>query len=306
MLGLMELRHLRLFVTLAEELHFGRTAKRLHVAQSAVSQTVKDLEEELATRLFERTSRQVTLTTAGVEFERFAREALQVVERGVRAARSATDGTSRLTLRFISVATSTALVPALGRFAKAHPEVTLDLQDGGSARNLEALEAGLCDFAFVSVASAKKLAAPFESAVIQSSELGVLMAKGHRLSTRRTVRLRELAGERVLSLHRADEPDVRARLDTRLATLGGAPSTVEVSQSEGLLALVAANLGVAVAPVFLAQSRPREVVAVPLAEHVRVGIAAVWNTQRLTVVAREFLVLLGLSEPRPASRPRRG
>lgn len=64
----MELRHLRVFLSLAEELHFGRTAARLHVAQSAISQTLRDLEEELGAQLLERTSRQVKLTGAGLAF----------------------------------------------------------------------------------------------------------------------------------------------------------------------------------------------------------------------------------------------
>src|ERR1700709_1601399 len=97
----MELRHLRVFLVLADELHFGRTAQRLHVAQSAVSQTLKALEDDVGARLIDRTHRQCTLTAAGTRFAESARRAVDEVERGSLEARRAASGDiGRLRLRF--------------------------------------------------------------------------------------------------------------------------------------------------------------------------------------------------------------
>src|SRR4051812_26991066 len=133
----MELRHLRVFRTLAEELHFGRTAARLHTAQSAISQTVKDLEAEVGAALFARTKRQVTLTAAGAALLTSARAALVEVERGCKNARRAADGqTGTLTLRYGMLASLTVLPRAVARFARAHPDVEVRVQPGGSADQL--------------------------------------------------------------------------------------------------------------------------------------------------------------------------
>lgn len=97
----MDLRHVRTFLVLAEELHFGHAAARLHVAQSAVSQTLKALEEEVGAMLLARTRRRVALTPAGEQFRDHARRALSSLEDAAACARRAAEGeTGRLVLRF--------------------------------------------------------------------------------------------------------------------------------------------------------------------------------------------------------------
>jgi DNA-binding transcriptional LysR family regulator len=285
----MELRHLRVFVELAAEQHFGRTAKRLRVAQSAISQTVRDLEDEVGARLFQRSSRLFEITPAGRALLAFANQALQAVDRGVHAARDASQGHGRLTLRCVSAALATRLPAVLARFGREHPEVVIDLQDGSSEESLASLRAGKCDVAFVSLAASKRVGAPFETRAVEIGRLGVVMAKGHPLATRRVIPAKALAGQRLLQLRREGEPDARARLDARIP--GASASAIELAHVEGLLALVAANVGVAVLPAFLVRGHSAALVAVPLAEGGEVGIVAVWN--RLpTAVAGQFLTRL--------------
>src|SRR3954467_2549726 len=120
----MELRHVRVFLVLAEELHFGRTSTRLRVAQSAVSQTLKDLEHELGVVLLERTRRSVRITAAGESFREHASVALAALERAAVATKRAARGESgRLVLRFTLMSTLTALPRAVARFQDSFPEV---------------------------------------------------------------------------------------------------------------------------------------------------------------------------------------
>jgi DNA-binding transcriptional LysR family regulator len=125
----MELRHLRYFVAVAEELHFRRAAERLRVSQPAVSDQVRKLEEVLGVQLLERTNRRVSLTRAGDAFLEEARRVLQQAERAQRAAiRTGDRVCGRLRLGYLADAVPPALPRALGRFAVATPGVEVALE----------------------------------------------------------------------------------------------------------------------------------------------------------------------------------
>lgn len=288
----MELRHLRVFLALSEDLHFGRTARRLHVAQSAVSQTVRDLESELSARLFERTSRHVKLTAAGQDFLSYAREAVQAVDRGVKAARAAQGGGGRLRLRILPAASLTRVPALLGRFQQENPLTVLEVRDGSSARNIEALAGAFCDVALVSSASAKRLGPEYAQAALELSPLCLIVPRRHRLARQAEVQLKELAGERLLGLQRDEEPDVRSHLDTRLAELGTHQTAIELSHPQALLPLIAAGLGVAILPAFMLREPLPKLRAIPLAIPAKGGIFATWNKQRISEPTRRFLALI--------------
>lgn len=288
----MELRHLRVFITLAEELHFGRTSSRLHVAQSAISHTVRDLESELDARLFSRTSRHVKLTEAGLELLAYAREAVQVIDRGVRATRASHSDAQRLRIRMLSEATLTELPSILARFQREHPQTVLEVRDGTSARNLAALEDAFCDVAFVSLASAKRAGSAYAHAKLELSPICLVMPVRHRLAKLKSIHLKDLRGEQLLSLLRDDEPDVRQRLDSRLASLGTVQTAIELSHPQALLPLIAAGLGVAIMPAFLTRDSGLKLRVVPIAELSRGGIMAVWNKRQVSETTRRFLELL--------------
>jgi len=288
----MELRHLRVFLALSEELHFGRTAARLHVAQSAVSQTLRDLEGELDARLLERTSRQVKLTEAGLAFLAYAREAVQVVDRGVTAARAANSHGGRLKIRLLTAATVSRLPALFKKFQRENPLTVLEVRDGTSARNLEALEGSFCDLALVSLASAKRLGSAYAHTTLASSALGVVMPAGHRLAKLQVIHLADLRGEKILSLQRDEEPDVRLRLDARLASLGTIPTAIELSHPQALLPLIAAGLGVAILPAFVAREPRYKLRVVPIAGAGQGGVIAVWHKQRMSEATRRFVELM--------------
>lgn len=137
----MELRHLRYFIAVAEELHFGRAAERLGISQPPLSQQIQALEEEIGARLFERTNRRVELTDAGRLFLDESRQVLAQVDKAVLLARRAHLGElGELKIGFASSAPFTSTIPSsIHAFRKAYPDVHLDLQEMSSRQVLKAL-----------------------------------------------------------------------------------------------------------------------------------------------------------------------
>ncbi|HCH7469533.1 TPA: LysR family transcriptional regulator [Pseudomonas aeruginosa] len=137
----MELRHLRYFIAVAEELHFGRAAERLGISQPPLSQQIQALEEEIGARLFERTNRRVELTDAGRLFLDESRQVLAQVDKAVLLARRAHLGElGELKIGFTSSAPFPSTIPSsIHAFRKAYPDVHLDLQEMSSRQVLKAL-----------------------------------------------------------------------------------------------------------------------------------------------------------------------
>ena len=146
----MELRHLRYFVGVAEELHFGRAANRLHTSQSSLSQQIRNLETELKVDLLRRVKRHVELTPAGTRFLREAREILAAAERAAGLAREAAREESRKIVIGISPETDWAFLgKALRLFRRARPSVEVLFQNLTPEAQIEALRGGRIDIGFV-------------------------------------------------------------------------------------------------------------------------------------------------------------
>ncbi|MCU1258694.1 MAG: transcriptional regulator, LysR family [Bryobacterales bacterium] len=141
-----ELRHLRYFVAVAEELHFGRAAERLHVSQPPLSQQIRKLEQMIGYQLFARTSRSVSLTVAGEAFFEAARRTLRNVQRDIDEARSVGRGeVGSLNIGFVSSGMLTALPNILRTYCEVYPRVRLRLHESFTARVMEGLENGTLD-----------------------------------------------------------------------------------------------------------------------------------------------------------------
>jgi len=146
-----ELRHLRYFLATAEELHFGRAAERLHIAQPGLSQQIKNLEEMVGTRLFDRTRRSVRLTLAGELFAEEARRTLSQAEAAVTVARRAGRGEiGRITIGYVGSAAYTGkLTTLVGEFRDTYPEVDLQITEMEMQEQLMQLEGGTLDIGFI-------------------------------------------------------------------------------------------------------------------------------------------------------------
>lgn len=261
----MELRRLRYFVVLAEELHFGRAARRLHITQPPLSTAIQALEAELQVRLLERSSRRVTLTHAGTVFLEQARLLLARAADATEAARAADRGeVGRLTVAFMSASVYTLLAPVLREFALRFPAVKLELREVAMPLQIPALRVGDIDLGF--------LRPPVDDAeldceILLRESLVVALPRGHALTKLRRIPVRRLASERFVMFQRAPGL-VLHDLVMRFCLQAGFPPRVaqEVSQSHAVVGLVSAGIGVALVPASIQATRVRGVEYRPLHE----------------------------------------
>lgn len=201
----MERREIEIFLTLAEELHFGRTAERLLVSQARVSQTVKGLERRLGVTLFDRTSRRVALSPAGAALYVDVRAGHDRIERGVAAAMATGRGvTGELTIGWEAPAVADLAASALGRFRRDHPAIELVHRETGFVDPLDLLRSGEVD---VVVTNAPVDEPGFDQGPVLHTEPVVLaVARDHPLAARSTVGLDDLGGEAVYRAGRRADP----------------------------------------------------------------------------------------------------
>ncbi|MCE6995715.1 LysR family transcriptional regulator [Saccharothrix sp. S26] len=272
----MELRQLEYFVAVAEECHFTRAARRMHVAQSGLSASIRALEVELGAPLFVRSTRQVELTQAGRALLVEARRVLGTID-AARDAVAAVQGLLRGTLAVGSIQCLHAVhLPAvLARFHELHPGVELRLRQAGSGELVDLVRAGRLDLAFV---TSGRVGDDLRASTLSSEPLVLACAPELPFAERESVRLAELAGQPFVDFN----PDwgTRDDVDRALATAGvDRKVAVEVNDVHSLLDFVGFGLGVALVPASFAakQTRARfvELVDAPTAETAVVTAPAV-------------------------------
>lgn len=259
----MELRHLRYFVAVAEELSFTVAARRLNISQPPLSQQIRDLEAELGTPLFERSSRRVDLTVAGVGFLDHARAILAQAEHAVEDVRAV--GAGRVGMVRIGCTGSVLLGPLAGliaAFGKANPGIAVRLREMGPVEQVAAVQAGRIDICFLRHPPPEP---GVEVEIGWREAVGVCLPLGHPLAERPQVALSALAGEDMISLRLRDSR-FSQRLRDACLVAGFAPRILhEVVESYSLTSLVAAGLGVALAPESVRRMARIDIVYRPLA-----------------------------------------
>jgi DNA-binding transcriptional LysR family regulator len=189
-----ELRQLRFFVTLAEELHFGRAAEREHIVQSALSQQLQRLERELGVMLLERSTHHVQLTRAGVAFLAEARRVLAQAERAVSAARRA-DGEAAALWVGIVDASYDSMPRILRQVQQQYPNLEIHQVEAGVPEQFKLLVDGRLD---VGLGRASLAPAEIASELVRLDPLGVLVPEGHRFAAGASVPVAALAAEPML------------------------------------------------------------------------------------------------------------
>ncbi|QIQ01120.1 LysR family transcriptional regulator [Streptomyces liangshanensis] len=187
-----DLRKLRYFVAVAEELHFGRAAERLHIAQPVLSRQIRALEEELRVQLLTRDRRSTALTPAGTQVHRDAVSLLAAAEGLLRRARRAAGGTDRLTVGFMPGITVTTAVQAL---TARHPGLTVDVLRTSWEDQTQAVRDGRVDVSFVRMPADRS---DLSLRPLFSEPRVAVLPRGHRLAGKQSVDIADLAGERLL------------------------------------------------------------------------------------------------------------
>lgn len=246
----MELRHLRYFVAVAEELHFGRAAERLHMAQPPLSQQIKALEAELGVRLFERNRRKVELTAAGRVLLPEARDILTRGHDLGRLARAAANGEAgRLDIAFTGSVPFNDLLPRiLGAFRRRYSDVAVSLREMSTGSQIEALTEGRLDIGFARPADSNVPPGITAYRILREPLLLVLPAD-HPLAGRQRIAMTEVFGEGLVMNPRHIGTGLYDKITTLCGRAGYVPHiAVEAHQMSTMISLVGAGLGLAVVP----------------------------------------------------------
>lgn len=260
----MEFRWLEAFIVVAEELHFGRAAERLRMAQSPLSQTIRKLEKELGTSLFERNTRAVALTPAGNALLPHARQVMVDVDLGRRASHSPTGGAyGHVTIGFSGALNHLTLPPLTRALRSRYPDISLALVDRVvTSEAVQQLRHGTLDLAFVGLPLDTSAAA---TRLISREELGLALPSDHPLASAAAAALSDVAGEDFISLRVHSGSALRETMFNACLNAGFRPRVVqEVIDPYIVLSLVAAGVGVSLVPVCLADIMPSGSVFVPL------------------------------------------
>jgi DNA-binding transcriptional LysR family regulator len=248
----MELRHLRYFVAVAEELHFRRAAERLHVAQPAVSEQVRKLEEELGVRLFDRNQRRVELTDAGAAMLDEARQVLRQAQSAQRAARNARDrATLRLRIGYVPDSVPTIVPRALRGLASGKPAVHATLETGAALDLLTSVREGRLDAAIVCLPAPTR---GLRTLVLGTEPAVAALPAGDPRAVQDHVDLRQMAPDRIVVLPRRSNPAFYDAVVTTCRTAGFSPTLIDAGEChvEHALLAVASGSGMALLPASVA------------------------------------------------------
>jgi DNA-binding transcriptional LysR family regulator len=247
-----ELRQLRYFVAVAEELHFRRAAARLHISQPPLSQQIARLEKELGCRLLSRTRRRVELTAAGEAFLRDARSMLDELDVAVATVRRIGTGQAGLLrVNFVGSALLSIVPGIIQSFRRRRPDVEIELRERSTLEQLRALAGGLLDVGLVRPPIDADEALVAE--VVMRERTVAAIPSEHPLAKRTRISLRSLAAEPLVLFPREQAPGFHDLLTGRLAATGRSPHVVQYApEMTTIIGLVAAGIGLSPVPASVA------------------------------------------------------
>lgn len=301
-------RHLWLFLAVAEEQNFGRAARRLGMSQPPLTEQIQVLEQALKVKLFERSRRGAQLTHVGRAIlpavRKFA-DQLEHLEIAVREAVSGQSGT--LTIGAISSALLEVVPPLLERLRLQRPDLSVSVREIDSVEALPALHAGDIDLAFARLRVDKEQA--IETITMACDRLAVALPASHPMASKRRIKLASLSDEVFVMFERRLSPVYFDSIIAACQAQGFSPRILrEVRSVTTQVAFVGCNQGIALVPSDMRGLAPDNVTVRPLVEKIdTVATAAAWNTQRLTPALQAAVdVIRGHSTPRrtAAAAPR--
>lgn len=279
----MELRHLRYFLALTDELHFGRAAQRLRISQPPLTVAIQQLESEVGAPLFLRNSRGVQLTAAGQALVPAARSALEQAAQALHAARDAASGqVGRLHVGFAGTMLYRGLPQMLRRFQADHPRLQLTLREQSSSEQIVELQHARLDAGFAHVSHAPQGLAQW---LVSSQPFVACVPATHALARRRSLPLSALAGEPLALVSRSVSPDYHARIVNACQGAGFMPQPLhELQHWLSVVSLVAQGLAVALVPEALQRAGLHGAAFVPVKDPhdtlPRYDTRCLWNPAR--------------------------
>ena len=287
----MELRHLRYFLAVAEELNFTRAAARLGIGQPPLSQQIKDLEAEVGTALFRRVPHGAELTPAGAAFLAEAQAAMDAAARARVAAQRAARGESgRLRVGFTGSAAFNAIVPrTIRQFTRAYPDVQLTLEESNTQRLLDGLNGGELDAAFLRPGPDKPSALRLR--ILDDEAMVVVLPAAHAAAGRAKVALAELATNRFLLFPRINAPPLYDEIIDVCRRCGFEPRLGQVApQMSSIINLVATEAGVSLVPASMAQVKVEGVSYIPFEGPAPVArLTFAWRPDLRSITLKNFV-----------------
>lgn len=285
---MIDIRQLRYFQAVAEELHFGRAAARLAIAQPALSRQIQQIEQEVGTPLLRRTQRRVELLPAGAVLLERARLIQQELARAVTdTRRTGTGELGRLAVGFIHSSTYGLLPEIIGRFRQRFPGIELELHEMPITTQHAALLRGTIDIGLLRVQAAP---AELEVVPVLTDPFVLALPAAHPLAGRSRVKLKAVAEDPFVMFSKGEAPLFHARVQALCEQAGFTPRVVQhATQIHTVVGLVGAGLGVAVVPASGRNLHPRNVAFVQLADKSEpVHVALAWRRGHETPASRSF------------------
>jgi DNA-binding transcriptional LysR family regulator len=301
-----ELRHLRYFLAVAEERHFGRAASRLHIAQPPLSRQIQDLEAELGFPLFDRSRRRVELTAAGAAFLPHVRRVFQALDVAVQDAQRAAAGqVGRITVGYPASVAFSGLPDLIRAFRARSPDVDVALREMPPQEQIDALRAGRIDVGFIR-GPLHEVDLAFR--LVRREPFVVAFPSGHPLAKRSKIRLAMLAEESFITFPRPRGPAFFDFIMRLCHDAGFTPRIAQEAPQLDMVSLVAAGFGVAILPESLKSSRRPGAVFRPLVGVPPTELFVAWRPGDPSPVLRDFLDLVrevGMRERGKATRTAR-
>jgi DNA-binding transcriptional LysR family regulator len=284
-----ELRHLRYFITVAEELHFGRAAERLHMAQPPLSQQIRQLETQLGFQLFYRTKRSVRLTEAGQVFLDYCHQIMAQLEQGIQAGQQASRGEiGKLSIGFVSSTAYSVLPDLLQQFRNQFPGVALTLRELTTDQQVQWLHDKRIDVGFLRPPVEDPA---FQQVIVLREPLVVALPERHPLAAVSKVALKSLTSEPFILFPRRLATGLYDQIISLCQQAQFSPRVVqEAIQIQTIISLVAAEMGIAIVPVSIQNLQRTGVVYRPLQEPTpEAAIAVVWRQADSSPTLAQFL-----------------
>jgi DNA-binding transcriptional LysR family regulator len=272
----MEFRHIRSFLSVAETLHFGRSARLLNLSQPALSLQIKALEDELGIQLLSRNRQGTVLTEAGQAFREDAAVALEKLEFAKRKAQWASAGKlGHIRIGFISTAGFEIVPNLMRRFRKSYPDVEFSIRNILTGAQLEMIDDGLLDVGFLRlpIETRKEI----EVTTVHREPFIAILPSWHPLAAKKEIRLRELKGNPFVIYAREHAPGFHDLLTRILSNAGVVPKVVQTAgEMPTLISLVDAGVGVSIVPASAAKRIVSKVAVCSIADQLpesEIGLA---------------------------------